>query len=321
MRKDLFKKIITTASLFLFSICQMPLPALAADQLYSITLSPMTQRMILTPGEKYVGTILVSNPAASSQNLEYELSVSPFSQASDGESQDDYGRVDSSTVSNYNQIMNWITFDKKTGTVAPNGTDTVTYAINTPSDAPAGGQYAMIVVSDAAKTKDTNVKGYEIQGTIQVGSIIYAEVAGETRESGEIKENAFPSFLMNNTLEATSMVKNNGNVHTDAKYSFQVWPLFSDEEICTNEENPESSLIMPETERYHVQKCTLPIVGIFRAKQVVKIFGEESILEKTIIVCPLWLLVIIIFVIIALITWIIVRAKSRKTTTKAPQQV
>ena len=69
---------------------------------------------------------------------------------------------------------------------------------------------------------------------------------------------------------------------------------------------------MPETERYHTETCNLPPIGLFRAKQTVKIFGEESIVEKTVIVCPLWLIFVILFVVIALIIWIIIRMKSRK---------
>ena len=100
----------------------------------------------------------------------------------------------------------------------------------------------------------------------------------------------------------------------------QVWPLFSDEEICTNEEQPETSLILPETERYHAQSCALPSVGIFKAKQTVKIFGEESIVEKMVIVCPIWLLFIIFFVIAAIIIWIVVRVQKRNRGNKSPEE-
>ena len=88
------------------------------------------------------------------------------------------------------------------------------------------------------------------------------------------------------------------------------FPVFSDEEICTNEENSTFTFLMPGTERYHTETCTLPPVGIFRAKQTVKIFGEESVVEKTVIVCPLWLIFVILFVIIALVIWIIIKVRS-----------
>ena len=112
------------------------------------------------------------------------------------------------------------------------------------------------------------------------------------------------------------MVRNDGNVHTDAKYTLQVWPIFSDEEICTNEEDVTTSLIMPETKRYHVEKCDLPNIGMFRVKQVVKIFGEESTFEKMVIVCPVWLLFVIVFIISVVVIWFVSRVKSRKKSIK-----
>ena len=101
-------------------------------------------------------------------------------------------------------------------------------------------------------------------------------------------------------------------MHTDAEYILQVWPLFSDEEVCTNEEEPDTSMIMPETERYHAQTCNLPSMGIFKAKQTVKIFGETSIIERTIIACPLWVLFLILFVIIAIVIWIVMKVRGSK---------
>ena len=116
---------------------------------------------------------------------------------------------------------------------------------------------------------------------------------------------------------ASSTVKNNGNVHTNAKYTLQVWPLFSDEEICTNEEEPATSLIMPETERMHVEECNLPSVGIFKVKQTVEIFGEKSVAEKTILMCPLWLLFLVLFAIIALVIWIVTKVKKKPAKKEA----
>lgn len=292
------------------------LKASATNPSYAMTLSPMTQKIILSPGEEYRGSLNISNPNSSTQNLEYKLSVGPFRQTSSDGSIDDYDNVDTTTITNYNQIMDWIIFNKDSGYVTPNSTETVSFSILVPENAPAGGQYATILVTDVTDYNEKEDGNIAIKSISQIGSIIYAEIAGETIDDGTILNNDIPSFLLNNSLEATSMVKNNGNVHTDAEYILQVWPLFGDEEICTNEENPEKSLVLPETERYHAQTCQLPTVGIFRAKQVVKIFGETSIVEKTIIVCPIWLLFIIIFAIIMLISYFIVKAKSRKKATR-----
>ena len=208
-------------------------------------------------------------------------------------------------------MMEWIKLEKDSGSVEPNNGDVVPFTITVPKDAPAGGQYATLIVQD--DTEDPDGGGsIVIQNVIRFAASIFAEVAGETRDEGKILENSIPSIVFSSPLRVGSTVKNEGNVHTDAEYILQVWPLFSDEEICTNEEKPETSLIMPDTERYHAQTCNTPALGIFRVKQTVKIFGETSIVEKTILVCPLWLMFVVIFAIVFAISWFFTKNKNRK---------
>lgn len=309
-----FKYLLVAVGLAMLSVFG-EMNTLAVGNSSSLTVSPPNQEIILMPGETYEGTITVSNSNEAENDLVYSVSVGPFSQKKSEDSKDDYGTVDTETKTAYNQMMDWIVLGKEGGVVTPNSSDTIPFSIVVPEDVPAGGQYATINVQDDTK-RGGNDGNVTIESKTRIASIIYAEVAGETREEGVIYENSVPSFLMNNTLEATSMVRNNGNVHTSAEYVLQVWPLFSGEEICTNEEKPGTSLIMPETERYHAESCNLPAVGIFRAKQTVKIFGETSIVEKMIIVCPIWLLFIIIFVVFALIFYFVAKVKAREKAAK-----
>ncbi len=286
--------------------------ASAETAVSAMTISPQYQKIILVPGETYRGSITVSNSNNSTSDLRYAASVGSFSQGHSEENNDDYGDVDLGRVTSFNQIMNWITIDNETGIVEKNENRAVTFTINVPYDAPAGGQYASIIVRNDTGS-GSNSEGINIKENFQFGSIIYAEVAGNTIDTGEILNNEVPSFIFDgSSFKATSRVKNTGNVHTDAEYTLQVWPLFSGEEICTNEENPDKSLVLPGTERYHAQSCKLPTFGIFNVKQVVKIFDKESVVEKMVIVCPVWLMFIIIFGILLIIFYIIAKAKKRK---------
>ena len=278
-----------------------------------MTISPPKQKIVLTPGEDFEGAISVSSSSTSKNNLKYSVIVGSYGLTKDKNGNTNYSDVDVDTVTGYNQIMEWIELKKKQGEVAIGGVDTIPFVIHVPENAPAGGQYATIIVQNETDLDNTGGPGITIESKVRFASSIIAEVTGKTEDKGSIVENNIPSFILNNQLNATSLVKNEGNVHTDAEYILQVWPLFGDEEIYTNEEEPETSLIMPETERYHSKTIEgLPTVGIFRAKQTVKIFGETSIVEKVVIVCPLWLLFLILFVIIALIIWIFTKVKGSK---------
>ena len=309
MRKNIISS-VTILILGLIIFILLPSESVFADDPQSVVeLSPMHQKVILAPGESQSFSLKITNPNKTQNDLHYSASVGSFNYNSDDS-------IDTNSVTNYNQIMNWIQLDSDGGIVKPNETDTFTFTITVPNDAPAGGQYATILIRDDTSKYVSGKSNVNIESTVQVASIIYAEIAGETIDTGEIIENNIPSISFSNQLNATSLVKNTGNVHTNAKYTFQVWPLFSSEEVCTNEENVDESLIMPGAEHYYTQTCTVPPIGIFRARQIVKIFGEESTIEKTIFVCPIWLLFIIIFAIIVLITWLVLRARSRKKSSR-----
>lgn len=277
----------------------------------AIAISPMYQKMVLIPGETYRGGFTVANPYDTASDLNYLVTVSPYYPVKTNDNDVNYTGADLVTKNSKNMIVDWVTINNPTGTIEPNNEVYVTFTIEVPDDAPAGGQYAALVTQENPEYVEYN-DSVAVNESMSMAHVLYAEIAGETNQSGEISENNIPSFLLNNTLETTSLVHNNGNVHTDAEYVLQVWPLGSNEEICTNEEDPSTGFVMPETELYHAETCQLPAVGVFRAKQTVTIFGEVSEVEKTVIVCPLWLLFIITFLIAALIIWLIVRTKSRK---------
>lgn len=288
-----------------------------------LTVSPMTQSISLIPGETYEGTVKVSSGVSSVNQMSYEVNVGPYNPVR-GNGRDDYDGIDVTTESNRNIMTEWTTIENPSGTLEPNTTDVISFKIEVPEDAPAGSQYISILVSDNTSDEKTDDQSggssASIKSKIQLASVVFANVAGETVEKGSITENSIPSFLLNNQLETSSMVKNEGNIYTDASYTLQVWPMFSGEEICTNEEEPETNLVLPDTERYHSQTCNLPAVGIFKAKQVVKIFGEESVIEKMVIVCPIWLLFLIIFVIAALVIWIVMKIRAGKKNSKKTEE-
>ena len=265
--------------------------------------SPMNQKISLIPGERTYGTFKVTNPDTNPSNFHFTLSVEPFTVDSDY-------NIKYENNGDYNQIVDWITIEGNEAELPPNNTATVHFYIDTPENAPAGGQYVAIVVKSAGN--DDSKEGLNIKSNFGITHAIFAEVAGETIRKGEVDSINLPSFLFSGNITGTATVKNVGNVHSDAAYTLQVFPIFSDEEIYTNEENPLTNTILPEATRTTMLSWDeTPSIGIFHVIYNVEFEGVNQKVDKMVIVCPLWLL-FIIAVIIFLIIFKILSGKKEK---------
>ena len=284
--------------------------AYATDGDTSIAMSPMNERVVLNPGDHYDGSFKITNPVTSSHNFSYKTSVVPFFV------DEDYN-VDLESDASYNQITEWITVANTEGMLEPNSSTVIRYSIDVPANAPAGGQYAGIKVTSKDST-DEKHDGLNIKVSMGAAYLIYAEIAGETIHRGEITDISVPSFLLSGNITGAATIKNTGNVHGIAKYTLQIFPLFSSEEAYTNEEDPVENTILPDRTLYNeITWENTPPVGIFNVVYTVEFEGVTQQVSKMVIKCPIWLLFIIIFAIVALIIWLALRAKNRGNKRRA----
>lgn len=279
------------------------LPTFAADDqkyMHYLQISPVSQKISLEPGSTYNGAFKVNN--IGDGDFEYTIGVAPYSVTGDNYSPS----YENDTT--YTQLSKWITFDKENGNLKPNESAEIKYTINVPSDVPNGGQYAAITAS-VDNNDNTNVKTVS-----RAAMIVYAHVVGETRETGNIVENSLPGFVLGgNKISATSLVENTGNVHSEAKYTLKAYPFGSSEEVYTNEENPDTRIILPETKRYNTLTWEeTPQLGLYTVEQTIEFMGQTSTTSKLVLVCPIWLIVIFIALIFAIIFTVVMRARSRK---------
>lgn len=275
----------------------------------AFSLSPMNKTVVLNPGESYRDTLSINNPSVNGEgDFYYKIVVKPYDV--DENNNDIYD-----SYSDHNMIVDWITIaNDQTGVVPPNESKRIEYVINVPETAPAGGQYAAITVmtDEEAASKDDS---YGIRDNLAIAYLVYAEVTGNTIRQGEVTDVSIPGFLFSGNIEGDSSIKNTGNVHGRAKYTLQVFPLFSGEEVFTNEEDPEHELVLPGKTLYHKTLWDkTPEVGIFNVVYTVEFEGVTSQASKLVIKCPIWLLFIILFVIIMIIIWIVLKVRNRKKT-------
>lgn len=279
-------------------------PVAAADTPdYRMQVSPSFAEIEeMQPGKSYDGVFKVQNTGG--KDLDYAITITPYSV------KDDKYALDSDTETAYTQMKDWITLSQDSGKLSPNDAEEIKYTIRVPQDAPAGGQYALINIR-LVQENDSN-SGATITANKQIGFRLLGEIEGNTRRTGKVTEQNIPSILFNPPISATSVVENTGNTHITASYVLRVFPLFSNEEVYTNEDSPYEVTVLPETSRYNsISWDDAPHLGIFRVEQTVTIADDTQTIKKTVFLCPIWLIFIILLIIFCVIFWIFSRIKNR----------
>ena len=278
---------------------------LSTDDPVRMQISPVKQKLELTPGQSKVAYIKVMN--IGTEKFSYSVSATPYSIV------DENYNVDYENSSNdYTKMYNWVTIDEKlkTGTLEPRTSVDVPFTVTVPSDAPPGGQYAAIT----AETVDSSAPGSIIKTVNRLGMILYAGISGgQINAEGKIVENTIKSFFFEPPISASVLVESNSNIETTATCTVKVWPFGSSETVYNNEESPVKLDIVPKTRRFNTVSWEgSPRLGIFTVEQKIDYLGETSIVKKIVIVCPLWLAIVFVSIFVLLIVWLISRIIKRR---------
>jgi hypothetical protein len=255
---------------------------------------------ILQPGEIYSRSISVSNTGteASSFTVSVEpLSVNPA----------DYSAIWGAAPSQYNKIVDWIEFTNVPDegyTVAPGKSTNVDFTIHVPEDAAGGAQAAMILI-DIGKSADTGTWNV----LTSLGVQVYANVDGDIRVGAEVSNQYIANFSFTSVISSGFAVANSGNIEVDAVSRLEVNNYFTGANIYTD---TQSKLVHPETARavQHDWK-NAPSIGIFKVTQTVTLLETEYPLTRTVIIFPVWLLIVAILFFVLLIVTLILAVKKR----------
>ena len=302
------KKIFSTIIVMVMILFTLVSGVAKAMSDINMTVSPMRESVILNPGDVYKSAITVSNPGYSEQDLYYHVEVKPF--YVDENYNPVFERIDGVDK----QLLNeWVKITaNETGTVAPNESKIVEYEITVPDSAPAGGQYACLsVITDVKPSEEGSIN---IAEGLAINHVILAEVTGRTIESGEILDAGVANMRIGDKVMAYSEVKNTGNVHGLAKYILTVKSPFTGEVIYTNN-GEEDRYVLPDRELYNETTWNeTPMVGIFNVDYTVEFQGMTSDIHRLVVVCPWWLIFMVILGIILLVLRVVSLVKLQKAT-------
>ena len=287
---------ITTVIVAIFTNITLTNGAYAVDSgAMGFSMSPLKESIILNPGDYYDSSFTIFNPATNTKDFPYEISISPFYV------DENYTNI-FTTEGSYNEITDWITIDSpRTGTLKPNESAKVYFSISVPHNAPAGGQYAAIVVSSSVATNENENSSAVLERTA-IAHTVFAEITDIN----------VPSFLLSGEISGESTIKNTGNVHGEATYTLRVNSL-SGEEVYSNADNPNTHDILPDRTYYHKTSWTgTPAAGIYNVTYTVSFNGVVKEASKLVIICPIWLMLIIATIIIGIIIGIAVFVRKKR---------
>lgn len=269
------------------------------DDTNIFTLTPMSQNISLQPGQVYTGSITVANPANAAKDFNYKVEISPYSVIGE-----DY-TADLITQNNRSQISKWIKIENPTGTLKPNDVTKVNFTITVPENAPAGGQYAALLVSSADNNVSNN--GITINNVFEMASLIYANVTGKMIHEGEVSEILVPGFITNTPITTNTIVKNNGNSHEFAEIAIEVKNLFNETVYpVSGESGITSEIIMPETTRLITRNINdVSPLGVYHVTETVNYLGQDTVAYKTVMVCPVWFMALLFVTATAIIVAIV----------------
>ncbi|MDR1196705.1 MAG: DUF916 domain-containing protein [Candidatus Nomurabacteria bacterium] len=271
-----------------------------------IQISPVSEKVKLKPDKKVNRQVRVSN--IGDEAFDFKVYADGYS------AQDVSYDPIFDKESNYSLVADWIKFEKtEYKNLQPKQTVEVSYQIDAPKDLPDGGQYAVIF----AETSDDGAVDQSVgmKTTSRVGTLIFADLGGKTRRTGEVAEFNQP-FWSESPLRSMTVVKNTGNIDFSVKFSSTISTLFGRELASNTSENS----ILPETSRgiANVWEDS-PFFGIFNIKNTVDFIDGTKLDEtKTVLIGPIWLWITIyvIFLLTLILIMIIIVLKVRKGNNK-----
>lgn len=338
-KKLLYLLTLPALLLGLFLPTPTPVAALEVGDLV-MSISPSEQVIELTPGESYEGSVTVTNVGRLA--FDFTLEAAPY------HVNDDSYDPDFSTDSSYTNLKNWLTFPESSYRLEPGQSADAKFAVDVPADAPSGGQYAAIMIQNSLakspassdNSQSSNEQGDDEQEDdaerdspldvqVRAAAVLYGHVTGgELRESAELTAHDLPSLVLGGTLSAVSTIKNDGNVDFYARQTLSIRNFFTNNEILQSTEDgsespfTETLIVLPGTTHTSVLNWnladtgTFPI-GLYRVTQTVVFLDQTHTFTHLLLVCPIWLAILIIFLVALGLIWLILGLVKRRKNKRA----
>jgi len=264
----------------------------------AIAISPLTFELTASPGDVIQNKIKVSNPGNT-----------PILVSMEAEDFSAVGETGSVVVQEQNNdtfsLASWVTLSERKFTLAPKETKIVDFTITIPLDGEPGGHYGSIL--SAASPPDF-VAGSGISQ--KVGALVLLSVAGDVRETLQVKEFSAPAFLEKPPVDFLLRFVNIGTVHIRPRGFISITNMFGKKEVDLA--FPQRNVLPGSIRKINVKWDPEFAIGKYTATLVANYGTYNSPLAAVVSfwVFP-WKIVLLIFIIIIIVLMILIRSRRR----------
>lgn len=268
----------------------------------------------IKPGEKYENTIQLWNDSS-------KPSISTFTVKHYGvDANGGYGYVNEHETRA--TMHDWLTYANGTHDIEyimqPNETIEVPYKIQVPSDwTISGSQTTAIVIS----SREYDVKR-ETQEGINIETeyvhVVYANIDGDEdlEYKGRILEWRVPFIVFDNNdgLGASTIIENIGNATFSANITTEIYDKSNGKLVYSKNSEP---YIFPDSSKETTQTWReAPAIGLFDVRGEVTVNGQTEKFEKTVLIIPLWFVIIIVAIVLLLLWALVLKIRQHRNKTK-----
>jgi len=233
---------VGVVAIFLLFVVTLIVPNLSSAADSGIQISPLTYNLEVSPGESEDISIKVTN--LNDEDLSYVIEIENFNNVSD-EGAPSFSNQD--TDADITSLKDWIvvnpTSDKE-GIIKPRESKDISFSINIPKGAEAGGHYAAVFAKEVKKTDEGKT---QIGVSSRVGTLVLVSIPGNVVKSAEISEFNPKKIVWAGPVDLSMKVRNTGTVHYDSQGTVEIKSLIGN----TSEVDMGTHTIIPKNERLY----------------------------------------------------------------------
>lgn len=252
----------------------------------SITMSPTSRNYTVNAGAVTNDKLTIVNDGTT--DYDFLMYARPYSIVDN-----QYDKPDFTNAAPNADLYGWVQFPQTKYHIKAGTSVEVPFTVRIPATAAPGGHYGVVFAEVQPVAQQSS--GNSVLRKKRVGSIIYATVNGAVKKEGNSVSITIPSWQQQAPLQATTVVRNSGNVHFADKVTVTVRDVLGNVKY----RSAKDFQVLPDTSRTIVSSWDrAPWFGLYKVKVEQEFLGKKEQSEGYVLMMPRFLPFVLLTVVI-----------------------